>query len=164
MALILSSPFCVYCGNAATARDHFIPISQERAGDVNFELPACTSCNSTAGGRYFSSFDEKAAWILDRRIAKGAAPQWSNLLRLAKLTDLAIRLNKFAPQNATRFTRYEQYDNWRRQNPRTNSLGRKKNKGRATWNDVKKIMSTLPQSKIPFVYESGHPSTNRKPQ
>lgn len=58
---------CAYCGDKATAIDHFIPWS---FGANNAEanlIASCGPCNSSAHNKHFASFDEKRAFIVDAR-------------------------------------------------------------------------------------------------
>ena len=66
-------PLCVYCGTRpGNTRDHVVPRSYLRmiADAVptlerpeQHIVPACGTCNSIAGSRVFSSFEEKRAWL-----------------------------------------------------------------------------------------------------
>ena len=65
---------CLYCGNAADSSDHVLPLSQAQARpnepwapDVLQIVPACRSCNSIAGPKFFPSFKEKWRYIVPRR-------------------------------------------------------------------------------------------------
>lgn len=81
---------CVYCGEPATGRDHFLPLAymgiydeyrHHRIARLMFTVPACRSCNATAGGRIFRTFTAKQRYIHDRLRRKHAsllrAPDWS---------------------------------------------------------------------------------------
>lgn len=69
MTRILSTLHCVYCGLLQPlVGDHFIPISKQREGEHNFEVPCCAPCNGIAGSRRFASFEDKWAFVQNRRI------------------------------------------------------------------------------------------------
>lgn len=87
MPMLLITDLCVYCGNDATTRDHFIPLAQEKVGDANFEVPCCVTCNSTVNARFFATFDEKASWLLNRVSHR---VNWKNLQQLAPLVVEAL--------------------------------------------------------------------------
>lgn len=101
--LLLNIPTCVYCGNEAQSRDHFIPlIHHTQLG--NFEVPCCTTCNSVAGDRRFETFDKKASWLLDQAIKKGRV-KWETMkltvpLVVARLHQLEVG-NASAQSNVT---------------------------------------------------------------
>lgn len=78
---------CVYCGDPADTYDHFLPVSiavglrEDVAVGRHFMLPACRSCNSTAGAEVFRSIGAKRRYVQERlRIANWkllAMPDWT---------------------------------------------------------------------------------------
>ena len=69
---------CVYCGEVATGRDHFLPVSASvllRALSIDIDdrclvtLPACKECNTLAGARVFRTVAGKRRYI-KRTLAK----------------------------------------------------------------------------------------------
>jgi hypothetical protein len=58
---------CQYCGSRAIQADHVIPRKAGGPDEVSNLVACCTSCNATAGGNVFISFDEKKTWILTMR-------------------------------------------------------------------------------------------------
>jgi hypothetical protein len=97
---------CTYCGDTPSSIDHIIPFqfqtSEERKGDrARFGpiTPACASCNTKIGSRYFDTFDDRCKWIASS-IERQAKPIiWSNAelktigytLRTKILADIAKR-------------------------------------------------------------------------
>lgn len=78
---------CIYCGEAANSRDHFIPTSFVKTmEDIGFTrtviVPACVECNSTAGSQVFRTMREKRQYVHECYRAKYAklleAPDWSD--------------------------------------------------------------------------------------
>lgn len=85
-------PFCIYCGEPATGRDHFLPLGV--AADIDwsipgmvaayrkrlFTLPCCIECNSLAKMRIFDTIRAKRRYIQDRLRRKYqrllTAPSW----------------------------------------------------------------------------------------
>lgn len=72
-ALAFKSKPCVYCGNIADTRDHFIPRAfLKRIEDLgwankdNIIVPACRECNSTAGAKVFNTLNQKRNYIHER--------------------------------------------------------------------------------------------------
>src|SRR5512139_3808678 len=63
--------FCVYCGEDATTRDHFIPVSVAAmyAGlalvspSAKVTLPCCHDCNCRAGAKVFKTVGAKRRYI-----------------------------------------------------------------------------------------------------
>jgi hypothetical protein len=84
---VLPGDRCLYCGQKATCRDHFLPVSISAALDGNVPhrlkvlIPSCTECNKIAGARLFKSFGAKRKHIqneLRRKYAKLLnAPSWN---------------------------------------------------------------------------------------
>jgi hypothetical protein len=79
---------CIYCGAAATTRDHFIPKAfASRCEDFakipkrNLKVPACAECNSTAGAEVFLTLREKRRYIAGQYGKKYKklleAPHWT---------------------------------------------------------------------------------------
>ncbi len=79
---------CVYCGEPANSRDHFIPRAfKKRIEDLgwakkgNVIVPACIECNSTAGANVFRTLTEKRRFIHDQYRTKYRklleAPWWT---------------------------------------------------------------------------------------
>ena len=62
---------CVYCGEQATALDHFVPWSHDYDNGTGNLLASCGPCNQAAGNRVFDTFDQKRAWIMDHRAHRG---------------------------------------------------------------------------------------------
>lgn len=69
-ALAFKAKPCIYCGDIANSRDHFIPRAfVKRIEDLgwadkdNIIVPACTECNSTAGSKVFATISEKRKYI-----------------------------------------------------------------------------------------------------
>lgn len=80
---------CVYCGEVANSRDHFIPRAfQQRIEQLGWAkkgrliVPACIECNSTAGSKVFRTITEKRAYIHGQYRRKYRklleAPVWTN--------------------------------------------------------------------------------------
>jgi 5-methylcytosine-specific restriction endonuclease McrA len=66
---------CVYCGSAADTQDHVLPISlavsmpqRKWHAELLQLVPACRSCNSTAGDRLFLSLEAKRRYISERKM------------------------------------------------------------------------------------------------
>lgn len=111
MPSLINSPFCVYCGQKATTFDHFIPLRKLLEEDRNFTLPACQPCNSTAGGHFFETFDDKANFVLTHRMKRSAPINWSILIKHASLVSLAIRLHQVNPKREV--IQRTSSENWR---------------------------------------------------
>lgn len=81
---------CVYCGEDATTRDHFLPVSVAAmyAGlaiidpAVKVTLPCCRDCNSVASAKVFKTVGAKRRYIQARLARKHkrllAAPIWTD--------------------------------------------------------------------------------------
>lgn len=83
-------PACYYCGALATSEDHTIPVamlnniglmpSLERP-EIDI-VPACQSCNSMLGDRYFPSMRDRTEFVKIRLVQRHAelirAPFWSD--------------------------------------------------------------------------------------
>ena len=113
MALILTSPHCVYCGDPARSADHFIPVSQQQEGEHNFEVPCCYSCNGIAGCKRFATFDAKWYHVQGRRARLGKS------VNLAITRELKEQVEKTIPTHIET------------DSPRT-ALRRKKNSNKIT--------------------------------
>jgi len=68
---------CLYCGDIATQRDHFIPVTfvkriQDfaRSKKAKIVVPCCAECNRTANNEVFSTIREKRQYIKDRYLIK----------------------------------------------------------------------------------------------
>lgn len=69
---------CGYCFSRwAVVYDHILPWVGGGTDDPNNLYPACTRCNSVAGGLIFDSLEEKREYIRRRLIEKG---QWNEAL------------------------------------------------------------------------------------
>jgi hypothetical protein len=60
---VIKGDRCIYCGEAATCRDHFPPYSVEPV--KGWLLPNCTECNLLAGDRHPYSFKKRATYVRD---------------------------------------------------------------------------------------------------
>lgn len=81
---------CVYCGDPATTRDHFIPVSVvAMLADSNpvpqyakVTLPCCSHCNSVAEAKVFKTVGAKRRYIQNRLAKKHRkllnSPPWSD--------------------------------------------------------------------------------------
>jgi hypothetical protein len=80
---------CIYCGLPSDALDHVPPLtivySLSSAGVTLPQLrkyPACNECNSTLGGRNFTTLKERRRYLLDQYTNKYAKylrmPTWDN--------------------------------------------------------------------------------------
>jgi 5-methylcytosine-specific restriction endonuclease McrA len=58
---------CVYCGGLADVIDHVIPYAHSQNNEDTNLVASCKDCNSMVSDKVFSSFDEKKAYILERR-------------------------------------------------------------------------------------------------
>lgn len=79
---------CVYCGEAADTRDHFLPVSVAASlADVlpqparqKVTFPACRECNSIAGAKIFKTVGAKRRYVQKRIEQKNKrllrAPVW----------------------------------------------------------------------------------------
>ena len=61
---------CVYCGEFADCKDHFLPISKavmmSESMDISsgrYLLPSCMECNSLAGDKVFSTVNNKRDYV-----------------------------------------------------------------------------------------------------
>lgn len=61
---------CVYCGDEATEVDHVVPYSLVLCHKPDNLVASCLPCNRTGWSYVFDSFEEKRAFILERRVAK----------------------------------------------------------------------------------------------
>ena len=70
--------FCVYCGEIATAQDHFPPKVHTHLG---YLLPVCHECNGLAGTEWPNNFELRAKHVKDKLRRKYrralATPDWS---------------------------------------------------------------------------------------
>lgn len=85
-----SRPSCYYCGALATSEDHTTPVAMlENIGLMSSLerpepqiVPACQSCNSMLGDRYFPTITERVDFVKLRLVQKHAellrAPFWSD--------------------------------------------------------------------------------------
>lgn len=62
---------CVYCGGMGSAVDHVVPWSYNADQSRHNLVIACRVCNSIAGSLVFQSFDDKRAYIRQRRTELG---------------------------------------------------------------------------------------------
>lgn len=80
---------CIYCGQEAQSRDHFIPKSfAARVEDFatikkrKLIVPCCSQCNSTAGDQVFLTLKEKRLYIHERYTIKYRklldSPYWTD--------------------------------------------------------------------------------------
>jgi hypothetical protein len=60
---VIKGDRCIYCGEAATCRDHFPPYTVEPV--KGWLLPSCTECNLLAGDRHPYSFKKRATYVRD---------------------------------------------------------------------------------------------------
>ena len=59
---------CAYCGKEKIlTQDHFVPLSKEGGYTINNIIPACKSCNSSKGGKYFSDWYPSHKFYSKRR-------------------------------------------------------------------------------------------------
>jgi HNH endonuclease len=58
---------CQYCGARAKDVDHIIPRCHGGTHNPKNLIAACKTCNVIAGGNLFRNFEEKKAYILERR-------------------------------------------------------------------------------------------------
>lgn len=87
----LGVTWCVYCGEAATGRDHVIPmlwaataLQLDTSGFRTLRrwlvtVPACSSCNSIGADRVFASLSQKREFIqknLRTKLRKMASVRW----------------------------------------------------------------------------------------
>jgi len=110
---------CLYCGEKATCRDHFLPISINAAlhGNVPRRLkvliPSCRECNAIAGARIFKSFGAKRKHIqneLRRKYARLlAAPSWTG----GEVSALGRELQERVQWHLKKKHRLEQRVSWR---------------------------------------------------
>jgi hypothetical protein len=80
---------CVYCGEIATQRDHFTPVSVmavferlRNVADGGFLLPCCGSCNRIASNKLFKTVGTKRRYIQQRLLEK-----YGDILRNAEWSD-----------------------------------------------------------------------------
>ena len=79
-------PFCIYCGFAAEASDHVIPVSRQTVGRRLAQgpfVPACFLCNTIIlNRRLFPTFRNRLAFVggwYERRLkGRSAGDLWSN--------------------------------------------------------------------------------------
>lgn len=75
----INGDWCVYCGEVATTKEHFPPVSISMRGYI---LPACRECNISLGaeyGRDFTSRYELAKRRIGRKHSRALCfPDWSN--------------------------------------------------------------------------------------
>lgn len=82
---------CVYCGEPASERDHFLPLKyahlvndleRVRLLPLKFTVPSCHSCNAIANDKVFRSVSAKRQAIHKRLREKNrrliATPDWSD--------------------------------------------------------------------------------------
>jgi HNH endonuclease len=69
---------CAYCLGSATEVEHVVPWNWTHNNDEDNLVASCKDCNSIAGGRIFSSFDEKRAYILVIRTGR----KWTRKLAI----------------------------------------------------------------------------------
>jgi len=107
---------CIYCGDVATTRDHFIPWTYNHVGkrketvgtgkkiDGKNIVPACLECNSMAGNKVFETIEKKREYIQERIEIKYKKiiriPDWSEneLKELGRKLMKDTRLKMLAKQ------------------------------------------------------------------
>ena len=62
---------CVYCGGIGGTVDHVVPWSYNADQSRHNLVTACRVCNSIAGSLVFQSFDDKRAYVRQRRTELG---------------------------------------------------------------------------------------------
>lgn len=94
---------CVYCGQMADSIDHFVPICvMERLVQIDIYLhspilTSCRECNIIAGGRYFTTFKAKRAYIRRKLVKHNShllrVPEWTEeeLLEMGPTMQMEIR-------------------------------------------------------------------------
>jgi hypothetical protein len=79
--LLEAHPWCIYCGELATTRDHCPPrcFFKRRIWPETYEFPACKGCNESA------RHDEQALAVILRSTALSLpTPEWERLVQGAK--------------------------------------------------------------------------------
>ena len=65
--LLRDGGVCQYCGITAFQADHVIPRWKKGPDKLSNLVACCATCNKTAGGSLFVSFDAKRAWVRQHR-------------------------------------------------------------------------------------------------
>lgn len=66
---------CQYCGCKAFQADHVIPRWKNGPDHLSNLVACCATCNKTANGSMFVSFEAKKKWVLQRRGLVKADPR-----------------------------------------------------------------------------------------
>jgi 5-methylcytosine-specific restriction endonuclease McrA len=69
---------CAYCLGNATEVEHVVPWAWSHCDDEDNLVASCRECNTIAGDKMFTSFDEKRAYILIKRSGK----KWTRKLAI----------------------------------------------------------------------------------
>jgi hypothetical protein len=111
---------CVYCGDKATTKDHFIPVSAEyMISDLKSTykckvlLPACSNCNNIAGNRVFNTFSQKQKYIQGRIRDKNRDLLRAGLWTKEELGELGPSLQKYIESSLRELISIERRINWR---------------------------------------------------
>jgi hypothetical protein len=84
------STLCVYCGDPAEARDHFMPWTTYRKRAY---LPACTDCNSALSTSSFATLGQRCKFLLKRLDRKYGSLMKVDYLRLVDECEGNLRRN-----------------------------------------------------------------------